>query len=399
MLRDLGDSQMETTLLRSCLSLPKLSYALRTCPPCKTTEATRAFDLVIRESLEAIVGGPVSDWSWLKASLPSSLGGINLRSAYLHAPAAYVASSMGSRPLVESMLDLPSCLPPHFDSALAALSSATSQPLWLSADDINVPLHQRTLSRSIDEALHSQLLSSAPSTRARALVLSTSLPHAGDWLNGVPSAVLGLHLQDREFRCCLKYWLGIPLHSSPYPCPECPGTADEFGDHQIGCGGNGDRIYRHNAIRDVIFSAAQSAALAPTREAPGVVPGSLSRPADVLLPTWSCGRPAALDVHIISPLQQLTIKDAAQTPGHALQVGIQRKLSAHLSACRDAGVDFIPIVAESLGGLAEDTISIVYAIGKAIAQRTDPESSSTIVSQLYPSLYGEVTLASSLTVS
>ena len=46
-------------------------------------------------------------------------------------------------------------------------------------------------------------------------------------------------------------------------------------------------------------------------------------------------------------------------------------------------MDFIPIVAESLGGLAEDTISIVYAIGKAIAQRTDPESSSTIVSQLF----------------
>ena len=60
-------------------------------------------------------------------------------------------------------------------------------------------------------------------------------------------------------------------------------------DHQVGCGGNGDRIARHNAIRDALFAAAQSAALGPKREASGVVPDSNSRPADVYLPTWHHG--------------------------------------------------------------------------------------------------------------
>ena len=113
----------------------------------------------------------------------------------------------------------------------------------------------------------------------------------GDWLNVVPSPSLGLRLQDREFRCSLRYWLGVPLHNCPYPCPECRGTADIFGDHKVGCGGSGDRISRHNNIRDVVFTAAQSAAFAPSKEAPGLVTGSLSRPADVFLPSWSCGRP------------------------------------------------------------------------------------------------------------
>ena len=103
------------------------------------------------------------------------------------------------------------------------------------------------------------------------------------------------------FRCCPRYWLGVPLHSTSYCCPECRSTADPFGDHKVGCGGNGDRTARHNAIRDVLFLAARSAALAPTREAPSVVPDSQSRPADILLPTWSRGRPAALDVTVISP--------------------------------------------------------------------------------------------------
>ena len=272
----------------------------------------------------------------------------------------------------------------RYHQALATLSASASRPDWQQLDDVDVPLLQHHLSLAIDEVVYCQLFSSAPSVRARALANSTSLPHAGDWLNGVPSAALGLRLQDKEFLPCLRYWLGIPLHSAPYSCPECHSTADEFGDHQVGCGGNGDRIARHNAIRDVLFVAAQSAALAPSREASGVVPDSLSRPADILLPTWRHGRPAALDVHVIPPLQQLTLHEAASTPGHALEVGVQRKLSAHLSACRDAGVDFPPIVAETLGGLGQygrvrstqtliilgqDTIHLVRSLGNLIAQR------------------------------
>ena len=41
--------------------------------------------------------------------------------------------------------------------------------------------------------------------------LSTAIPHAGDWLNVVPSRALGLHLQDWEFRVSLQYWLGLQM--------------------------------------------------------------------------------------------------------------------------------------------------------------------------------------------
>ena len=57
-------------------------------------------------------------------------------------------------------------------------------------------------------------------------------------------------------------------------------TADAYGDHQVGCGGNGDRIHRHDSVHDAVFSAAQSAALVPRKEAPSVIPGSSSRSAD-----------------------------------------------------------------------------------------------------------------------
>ena len=178
---------------------------------------------------------------------------------------------------------------------------------------MDVSFHPRPLTHAIDDALYQHLLSSTPTTRSRALALSCGLPHAGDWLNMVPSPSLGLHLRDKEFHCCLRYWLGLPLHSSSYSCSECEGIADVHGDHQVGCGENGDRISCHNAVRDVLFSAAQLAPLAPTKEAPSLVPSSGSRPADILLPTWRHGHPAALDVHIISPIQQLTVAGAASS--------------------------------------------------------------------------------------
>ena len=58
-----------------------------------------------------------------------------------------------------------------------------------------------------------------------------------------------------------------------------------------------------------------------------------------------------------------------------MQVGVQRKLTSHLAGCRSAGVEFIPIVAETLGGLAEDTIHIIWSFGEAIAQRVGPQDS------------------------
>ena len=58
-------------------------------------------------------------------------------------------------------------------------------------------------------------------------------------------------------------------------------AADSFGDHHVGCGGNGDKIFPHDSIRDAIFSAAQSAALAPRKEFPSLIPGCHNRPADV----------------------------------------------------------------------------------------------------------------------
>ncbi len=217
---------METALLRSCLALPKVSFSLRTCPPDHIKQATVTFDESLRDALSDLAGSPLSDWAWLKASLPSSRGGLNIRRASLHAPAAYISSLAQSRDPVARILGYDSLPPHHMASSISALAEAAVRPDWVSLEDIDVSLHQRPLSYCIDEAVFNRLLQSAPDVRSKALTLSTALPHAGDWLNVIPSFTLWLHLQDKEFRCCLQYWLGLRMTEEGATCPICQGAAD-----------------------------------------------------------------------------------------------------------------------------------------------------------------------------
>ena len=64
-------------------------------------------------------------------------------------------------------------------------------------------------------------------------------------------------------------------------------------------------------------------------------------------------------------------------------MGLQRKLAAHLSDCRATGMDFVPIVVETLGGLSEDAIFTVQVIGKPMSKHANPDDPSTRTGQLF----------------
>ena len=116
------------------------------------------------------------------------------------------------------------------------------------------------------------------------------------------------------------------------------------------CNTGGERIFRHNAVRDAIFDTAAAAALAPLREVRDLLPGNHQRPADVFLRNWAGGLDAALDVTVTHPLQDAYRAGAAATPGHALTQMYNNKCRVTEDLCREQGIAFIPIVAESLGG-------------------------------------------------
>ena len=140
-LSDLENSYLQTASLRSCLSLPKLSFILWTCPPSHISNATRAFDNIIRKCLEVIIGGPISTWSWLKATLPSKWGGLNLCNASLHSAAAFLSSYTSSLQLVEEIISHPPAPSPHLPSVVLSFSQSTIHPDWTDLENMGIGLY------------------------------------------------------------------------------------------------------------------------------------------------------------------------------------------------------------------------------------------------------------------
>ena len=76
-------------------------FMLRTTNPLYHMDLWDSYDKVTRESLNRILGAPLSDLQWKQAILPVSLGGLGLRAVSDHVPAAHVVSYLAALDLKE----------------------------------------------------------------------------------------------------------------------------------------------------------------------------------------------------------------------------------------------------------------------------------------------------------
>ena len=119
--------------------------------------------------------------------------------------------------------------------------------------------------------------------------------------------------------------------------------ADVYGDHQVGCGGNGDRIHRHDSIHDALFSAAP---------------------------------PAALDVTVMSTMRRKTVPRLFL--GMLFRWGRRGRWQLMLRLAGLLGFVFVPL-AETLGGWCQEAITTFRDRGRIQGHRLDiPTSECTL---------------------
>ena len=234
----LQDAQLEYVLLRSCLSLPKMMYTLRTTDPTNHQLCWHKYDDLCREALTRILGRPLDDIQWRQAQLPVGLGGLGLGAASDHAPAAYTTSLLSSQDLKLRILSSTEEESPA--NVHAALLTYLGAKMGEEASlDSLIGVSQKAVSLKIN-LMNLQLLSNYISglgeVRETARLSSLGLPHSGDWLNVMPSPTLRLHMKLDEFVASVKYRLGVPVFSSAGQCPACSRHSDALGDHAISCG-------------------------------------------------------------------------------------------------------------------------------------------------------------------
>jgi hypothetical protein len=379
----LQDPHTEFVLLRACLALPKLSFTLRTVDTSGYIGHLQEFDRVTREALTRILGVPLDGQQWAQAKLPVTMGGMGLRGAEDHAAGAYTASFLASQSLSRELQgrqeeEAQATLPRGLLRVLTASLGEEEEEVtvdWLAG------LSQKAISFKVDEQSNNLLkeqIATRGNVREVARLASVGLARAGAWLLATPIPALGLHLRPSEFIMAARYRLGCPVYDRDGPCPACLRPSDRYGDHALNCGFWGERITRHNHLRDHIHDMAAAAALGPVKEGRFLLPGVDRRPADVLIPNWAGGLDVALDITVVNPLQQQTVAEAAATPGHALSFAYNRKMRGAAEDCQRQGMVFLPIAVESLGGWHEVAAREVKKLAVAKARQTGQEEEEAL---------------------
>eukprot|EP00731_Ephydatia_muelleri_P019621 Em0012g446a len=133
---------------------------------------------------------------------------------------------------------------------------------------------------------------------------------------------LNLHMDPPEFQVALKWWLGMDL-AQGFNCTFCPSLAlDPLGHYAITCKHGDDVVSHHNKLRDVFVECCSRANVSAQVEVGSGFGHDKrnTRPAHVLVPNWSLGKPAAFDLTITSLLNPSILSEAGVMAGFAASV-------------------------------------------------------------------------------
>ena len=383
----LTDPQVGLRLLRHCAGFCKMVYSMRVTDPEAHSAALLAFDELQRATFTEITGLRPNDAQWGQAQRGFTHSGLGLRSVARHAPGAYLASCAATQAQCLAAdagfvcdVDTPQSAPAR---ALVALNGMLPGGSPVTMENM-AKLRQKDISTMIDKVAHEDFFNSA-SVSDRATLLSESLPGASGFLSAAPSKEFGLAMEPSEFVTEVARRLLMPVFPADRFCPFCDCVLDRKGGHALTCSCAGDRVARHNSTRNLVGRFAQAAGLNPTLERPHLLPprpddpygANLRRPADVYLPAWDNGAPAAFDLAITSPQRQDVLAQAANTVGSAAASYEITKIQ-HLNTaaeCQRQGVLFVPVVAETSGGWGLSGMQVLRRIAKSTAHLTgqDPD--------------------------
>ena len=141
-----------------------------------------------------------------------------------------------------------------------------------------------------------------------------------------------------------------------------------------------------------MFQLAKAAGLNPELEKPGLLlpstpdtnDSSRRRPADVYLPAWLNGTPAALDFAVTAPQRQ-DIMELAASEGLAAATAYSRTKRTHQNTeelCKQAGVEFQPMVCETTGAWSLEALFVLRHLARSAAEATGGDADAVFARTL-----------------
>ena len=199
------------------------------------------------------------------------------------------------------------------------------------------------------------------------------------WLNAIPSAPLGLNLDNNALRIGVRLRLGVPVVML-HQCP-CGAAVDKFGHHGLACKRSAGRHLRHNLLNDGILRALQSAGVQAVREPPGLDRGGGKRPDGVTLVPWARGRCLLWDATCPDTLAPSHVTNSSTEAGSAGKAAESKKVAKYSTLA--TAHEFVPMAIETMGTWGACGLAFVCEIGRRIAEvNGDPRSTAFLKQRL-----------------
>ena len=344
-------------LLRESGGACRVEFLLQTLPSSPMTEMlTRASDEELRAGLAAILGMDcIPEDVWSLATIPLRLGGLGLRAAGRMQHAARLASLTGLMDWARQL---------HADEGVLQRQLLDARRLYERQLGAELPAlqHSTTLQAELTEPLHRHILNElvrASDSYHLERLNSLSTPHATSWT--AASALHGI-IGAEEFRCGLKWILGLPFREGCYRCPDCGREADPQGVHAVTCLRSGAITRGHTLMRDTLGTLIADTGASVTWETPvprlATTPVACRvRPADILFVCHWKGRHRAVDFTIITP-----VRASAPPTGSLMDQAANAKRRNNEAFCAAAGWECFPFVANTFGALHAQARDMVSAL-------------------------------------
>jgi len=339
--------EFEDTQDFASVGIVRANHFMRTTPNSLWSKQAEKFDELVGQTIFQCLGLKPTPEAYDQASVSTTIGGLGVRRIVDHAKGAFTASWHEAQ----------------------GITHETWTNTFSESDCSVVYESQQRASSKTDAAIISKLKAAASVRDAQRLSRLDS-PHANSWLSARPSCMDGKDtvLAPKIFRTAVARLLGQPVYSSSAPCPLCKQTMDLYGDHSLCCKKSGDRITRHNNLRNLVFKLADTGLLAPEMEKLGILgptDKSRRRPGDVSIKHWSLRRGLAIDVAIICPLAVSHLHTLEPCESYAKT----QKTDRYAPAFENSDYDFAPVVFETSGAVNKEGETVLKQIIRFASKR------------------------------
>jgi hypothetical protein len=361
-------------------------YFMRTVPTGFIEPALKLFDELVLQGFQSFFPYKLDASIIAQIRLDLSSGGLGLRSTVAHQPAAFLSSLSAALPMMQSLF---SESPKYSTDLLANTKGLVIAVLPIGCNlSLNPVPPQKVLSRFVNDSLCAKLVSSFSSDCDKARLLACSAPHASSFLSAIPLSYLGTKFTSAEWNVVVAFRLGVRLILEPNTC--CPSKGcgklmDPLAHHALRCKSGGDRVKRHNLLRDFFFRQCAAAQMSPLLEPLHLLRNCGARPADWAVPDVMAGRTLCCDLAVTDPLQVKFVSDAAKTPCKAAErYGVEVKLAKYSDLlARNKDIVFWPIIIESFGGYNSKSLLFFKLLSNWLCQRDPSVDRSSLSSSLF----------------